>query len=85
MDEHGTVHSLPSTASLKPYIPRMPSLRALLDLIPFIRGRRAREAVVDAEAVSLIRAHDTGEAAYRQARDVSRLAREQGARDGARR
>lgn len=61
----------------------MPSLRALLDLIPFIHRRRAREAVVDAEAVWLIRAHDTGEAAYQQARDVSRLAREQGDRDSA--
>ena len=61
----------------------MPSLRALLDLIPFIHRRRAREAVVDAEAVSIIRAHGTGEAAYQQARDVSRLAREQGDRDSA--
>lgn len=62
----------------------MPSLRSLLDLIPIIRLRRAQEAVVDAEAISLIRAHDTHEAAYKQARAVSRLARERGDRDGAR-
>jgi hypothetical protein len=62
----------------------MPSLRAVLDLIPFVRRHRAWEAVVDTEAISLIRANDTGEAAYQQARDVSRLAREQGDRDGAR-
>ena len=61
MYERGTVHSLPSTSSMKPYMPRMPSLHALLGLIPFIHRRRAREAVVDAEAVWLIRAHDTGD------------------------
>lgn len=62
----------------------MPSLRALLGLIPFIHRRRAQEAVVDAEAISIIRAHDTSEAAYQQARDVSRFAHQQGDRDGAR-
>lgn len=61
----------------------MLSLRALLNLIPIIHRRRAREAAVDAEALWLIRAHDTGEAAYQQARDVARLARERGDRDGA--
>jgi hypothetical protein len=61
----------------------MPALRSLLDFIPFIRVWRAREAVADAEAFALLQANSDGEAAYRQARNLSRLARAKGDLDGA--
>jgi hypothetical protein len=52
--------------------------RSLFDFLPFVRAWRAREAVADAEAFALLQANDDGEAAYRQARDLARLARQQG-------
>lgn len=61
----------------------MPAPRSVLDFIPFIRARRAREAVADAEALALLKANADDEAAYRQARDLSRLARVKGDLDAA--
>lgn len=39
--------------------------------------------VADAEAFALLQANDDGEAAYRQARDLARLARQRGELGGA--
>jgi hypothetical protein len=58
------------------YIAIMPSLHALLDRLPVIGPFRRRELVVDAEAISLIRASTDDEAAYQTARDLMRLARD---------
>lgn len=55
----------------------MTSFRALLDLIPFVRFRRAKAAIVDMEAISLIRSSADDEAAYQTARKLMRMAREQ--------
>jgi hypothetical protein len=49
-----------------------------------MRLRRAQEAVVDSEAISLIRSAADDEAAYQQARQVMRLARERGDVESAR-
>lgn len=58
----------------------MTFFHALLDLIPFMRLRRAKAAIVDAEAISLIRSSADDEAAYQTARKLMRMAREQGDR-----
>lgn len=58
----------------------MTFFRALHDLIPFVRFRRAQAAFVDAEAISLIRSSADDEAAYQTARKLMRMAREQGDR-----
>lgn len=55
----------------------MPSFRAILDLIPFMHLRQAQAAIVDAEAISLIRSSADDEAAYQTARKLMRMAREQ--------
>jgi hypothetical protein len=52
-------------------------------MIPLMRLRRAQEAIVDAEAIFLIRGHSTDEAAYQAARNVMRLARKGGDRESA--
>lgn len=62
----------------------MPAPRSLLDFIPFVRVWRAREAVADAEASALLQANADGEAAYGQARDLARLARQRGDVEAAR-
>ncbi len=59
-------------------------LSAVLNWIPIIDCAPAREALVDAETISLIQAHDTDEMAYKAARGAARLAREQGDREAAR-
>jgi hypothetical protein len=55
----------------------MTFFRALLDLIPLMRLRRAQAAIVDAEAISLIRSSADDEAAYQTAHKLMRMAREQ--------
>ena len=49
-------------------------------MLPFMRLRRAQEAIVDAEAISLIRASADDEAAYQTARKLMRMARDEGDR-----
>jgi hypothetical protein len=53
-------------------------LFSFVDFFPFTPVRRAHEAFVDAEAISLIRSAKDDETAYQQARQVMRLARERG-------
>jgi hypothetical protein len=52
-----------------------------LDRLPVIGPHRRRRAVIDAEAIRLVRSTTSAESAYRSARDLMRLARERG--DGA--
>lgn len=57
---------------------RVPLLRDLFDIVPFLRTRRVREAVIDTETVSLLGSATNNEAAYQSARDLMRLARNRG-------
>jgi hypothetical protein len=68
----------------EPYLLQVTLFRTLADMLPFMRFRRAQEAVVDAEAISLIRSAADDEAAYQTARQVMRAARERGDRESAR-
>ncbi len=70
-------HPLRLTA---PYLRSVTFFRSLVDMLPFMRLRRAQEAIVDAEAISLIRSASDDEAAYQTARSLMRMAREQGDR-----
>ena len=67
-----------------PYVFDMALFRSLFDMLPVMRLRRAQEAVVDAEAISLIRSAADDEAAYRAAREIMRVAHERGDRESAR-
>ncbi len=49
-------------------------------MLPFMRLRRAQEAIIDAEAISLIRSAADDEAAYQTARQLMRMARDRGDR-----
>jgi hypothetical protein len=49
-----------------------------VEFFPFTRVRRAQEAFVDAEAISLIRSAKDDETAYQQARQVMRFVHELG-------
>lgn len=50
----------------------------LLDRLPLIGHMRRRQALIDTEAIGLLRASDNHESAYQMARKLMRLAREQG-------
>jgi len=55
-----------------------PLITCLLDGLPFIGTIRRRRALIDAEAISLLRSSPDAESAYQTARDLMRLAREHG-------
>lgn len=50
----------------------------LLDVLPIIGTIRRRRALIDVEAISLLRSSPDAESAYQTARNLMRLAREQG-------
>jgi hypothetical protein len=53
----------------------------MLDLLPIIGPLRRRRALINAEAIALIRTSVDDEAAYKAARELMRRAREQGDRN----
>lgn len=61
-----------------PYIVLMPILPAILDRLPIIGPWRRRQALIDAETISIIRSARDHEAAYQTARDLMRMARDRG-------
>ncbi len=58
----------------------IPSTTSLLAHLPIISQYRRRRALIDAEAISLLRSAVDSEAAYQTARKLMRLARERGDR-----